>query len=146
MIYDKTYATHQFELIKTCTYCTEAFAIRFEENLKRLSKDTFTGIKVPKFSYRRKNNVIVCNMEYIKGNQLNPYNKNKYSKLVYESIILRMDSFGNSYTFKDYSCSNFVVCKATNDLYFTDLECYEKISIDERIDLFFGKYKWKSYK
>lgn len=146
MIYHKTYATHQFELIKTCTYSTESLAIKYEENLKRLHEDVFTGIRIPNFSYKRKNNVIVCHMEFIKGDQLHNFSKNKYSKLVYESIVLRMDSFGNPYSFKDYSPSNFVVCKATNDLYFIDLECYQKISVDDRMDLFFGKYQWKSYK
>ena len=149
MLYSKPYAVHHFEITKTCTYHTESVAIRYEENLKKLSKDEFTTVKIPKFSFKRNYNVIICKMEFIKGVQLNQDTKELYSKQIYEDIVLRKNSPNREYSFIDYSAHNFIVCENTNDLYFVDLECYQKMPVDYRKDLFFHKYKfiyWKSYK
>ena len=149
MLYRKSYAVHHFEITKTCTYHHVGVAIRYEENLKKLSKDKFTTVKIPKFSFKRNHNVIICKMEFIKGVQLNPGTRDNYGKQIYDDLVLRKNSPNREYSFIDYSVSNFIVCENTNDLYFVDLECYQKMPAFDRKNLFFHEYKftyWKSYK
>ena len=143
MIYDKSYATHKFELIKTCTYVDTSLAIYHERNLAILQKDIFETVKVPKFEFERKDNVINCCIEFINGDQLNQFTRQRYAKTVYQGLVLRCDSFDNQYSFKDFSPNNFIVCKATGDLYYVDLEAYDVFALDERISYFFDRHGWK---
>ena len=143
MLYDKSYAIHQFELIKTCTYVNTDLAIYYERNLAILQKDVFETVKVPKFEFERKDNVIRSQIEFIKGDQLNQFTRQRYAKTVYQGLVLRCDSFGNQYSFKDFSPNNFIVCKATGDLYYVDLEAYDVFALDERTSYFFDRHGWK---
>lgn len=142
--YKKYGKTHEFIFTKIITFDHDslrplrhiASAILYEKKLDQLKKENFNRIKIPNYSVKRTNNIIVIDMQFIKGIQLNKSNKNNYRQIILQDLVLRLDSYGKRKTFHDYALKNFIIEDTTNELYYVDLEHYGEKTLEEQLKKF----------
>ena len=142
--YKKSFKTHTFIFKKITTYDFDPtrpdrnilLAKQYENNLIELKKENFNRIKIPDYSVIREDNIVVVDVEFIKGIQLNESNKNNYQQIILEDLVLRLDSYGKRKTFHDYALKNFIIEDTTNELYYVDLEHYGEKTLEEQLKKF----------
>ena len=142
--YKKSFKTHTFLLTKITTFNFDSsrpyrhimLAMQYEKNLNKLKKENFNRIKIPNYCVKRKDNIVVVDVEFIKGIQLNESSKNDYRQIILEDLVLRLDSYGKRKTFHDYALKNFIIEDTTNELYYVDLEHYGEKTLEEQLKKF----------
>ena len=125
-----------FYLTKTVEYDNTEVFHRDIENLERLQEEKFVKIKVPKFTFEYKDNVLQYTCQFIKGWNCNL----KRMDYIYDDVVCR----NSEYSFCDYSPSNFIrVYQGELDsreryggsVYAIDLTSYQKMDIRKRTKL-----------
>lgn len=150
LINNKMIINKSFVLVKTISYKEDAKTISshsphdnvsfFEEKQRDLNylkrhKNDFNKISIPNFSFNVYENTISIHMEYIKGEQLNIYNKNNYKDIIYRDLVDNHKSFSPT----SFNWTNFILCD--DKIYYIDLEDFSYNTLEHRINKFNNEFK-----
>jgi hypothetical protein len=89
------------------------------DKLERLKSENFNRVSIPQFSYRVDGNIVIYDVEYIKGYQVATFIP-QFAEIIKEDVRDRT----SPWTFTDYHMVNFVIEYKTNQLYAVDFQSY----------------------
>lgn len=111
-----------FKLIKSIRFKCERELKEMIIKLDKLKKEKFNRVLIPNFDYNVKDEVLIYNVDFIKGYPLGTATE-PFASIVKEDIVER----DSDWTFSDYHMTNFIVEAQTDKLYAVDFQSYSYI-------------------
>ena len=124
-------------MVKTISYADKNYLNSKIKDLEQLKKCTYNRIYIPNFSYGVFENVLTIHMQFIKGDQLNEYTKERFKDRIYKDLVCSI----NPVSATGYTPNNFIN-GYDGKLYYIDIDDINKKIIKEKKKKFKKDYEF----